>query len=237
VAQPAPGRPAGEHLPAGGGSAAPVPPNGPPPNGPAGAPPARIGSAGVPPARTGPAGVPRTGLASAAVRLGFAVKRTWYRLRYPRLRLGRDVQIRGRIRLRRGVRVTIGDRTRINKLVRFAGPGEVTVGAECLLNATWIGCWSKVTIGDRCLLSDCEVIDNTFHNLDPSRRHDPPGPATRSPIVMEHNVWVGGGALVMKGVRIGRDSVVGAATVVRDDVPPRVVVIGNPQQIVKRFDA
>jgi len=50
------------------------------------------------------------------------------------------------------------------------------------------------------------------------------------------NVWIGAHALVMKGVRIGRDSVVGAATGVRADVPPRVVVIGNPQQTVKKFN-
>lgn len=173
---------------------------------------------------------------SLLARVVFALKRRYYLLRYPRLRLGRDVQIRGRIRLRRGVRVTIGDRTRINKLVRFAGPGEVRVGADCLLNSTWIGTWSSVTVGDRCLLSDCELLDNDFHNLSPDRRHDPPVPATRAPIVVEDNVWIGAHALVLKGVRIGRDSVVGAATVVRTEVPERVVVVGNPQQIVKKFD-
>lgn len=169
-------------------------------------------------------------------RMVFAVRRRYYRLKYPRLRLGRDVEIRGRLRLRRGVRVTIGDRTRINKLVRFAGPGEVRVGADCLLNGTWIGCWDSVTVGDRCLLSDCQLVDSDFHNLEPERRHEPAGAATRRPIVLEENVWVGAHALVLKGVRIGRDSVVGAATVVRSDVPQRVVVIGNPQQIAKKFD-
>jgi len=180
--------------------------------------------------------------ASAGNRMGplvrgvFALKRAWYQLRYPRLQLGRDVQIRGRIRLRRGVRVTIGDRTRINKLVRFAGPGEVRVGADCLLNATWVGVWTSVTIGDHCLLSDCELLDNDFHNLPPRLRHEPPTAAARAPISVDDNVWIGAHALVMKGVRIGRDSVVGAATVVRTDVPPGVVVIGNPQQIVKKFN-
>lgn len=176
-------------------------------------------------------------LRRAAIELVFALRRGYYRLKYPRLRLGRGVQIRGRIRLRRGVRVTIGDRTRLGKLVRFAGPGEVRIGSDCLLNGTWIGCWTSVTVGDRCLLSDCQLVDNDFHNLDPAQRHEPPNPATtRRPIVLEENVWVGAHALVLKGVRIGRDSVIGAATVVRTDVPPRVVVIGNPQQIVKKFD-
>ncbi|WFE27045.1 acyltransferase [Solwaraspora sp. WMMD791] len=170
------------------------------------------------------------------LRTVFAVKRRYYQLRYPGLRLGRDVEIRGRVRLRRGVRVTIGDRTRLNKLVRFAGPGEVQVGADCLLNATWIGCWTTVRVGDRCLLSDCELMDNDFHNLAPQLRHAPASPATRAPIVVGDNVWIGAHALVMKGVRIGSDSVVGAGTIVRTDVPDGVVVIGNPQQIVKQFD-
>ncbi len=170
------------------------------------------------------------------VREVFRLKRAWYRLRYPRLTLGRDVQIRGRLRLRRGVTVTIGDRCRLNKLVRFAGPGHVTVGPDTLLNGSWIGCWTTVTIGAGSLLSDCEMVDNTFHNLDPARRHDPPGPGTRAPITVGENAWIGAGALVLKGVTIGRDSVVGAATVVRADVPDRAVVIGNPQQIVKMFD-
>lgn len=169
------------------------------------------------------------------LRTVFAMKRGWYRLRYPRLSLGRGVEIRGRIRLRRGVRVRIGDRTRINKLVRFAGPGEVRVGSDCLLNATWVGTWTSVSIGDRCLLSNCELLDNDFHNLPPEQRHDSPTPLTRAPILVEDNVWIGAHALVLKGVRIGRDSVVGAATVVRSDIPPRVVVVGNPQQTVKKF--
>ncbi|MDQ0371058.1 acyltransferase [Catenuloplanes indicus] len=170
------------------------------------------------------------------VRQVFRLKRAWYRLRYPRLTLGRDVQIRGRIRLRRGVTVVIGDRCRLNKLVRFAGPGVVRIGPDTLLNGSWVGCWTTVTVGAGSLLSDCELVDNTFHNLDPARRHAAPSPSTRAPITVGENVWIGAGALVMKGVTIGRDSVVGAATVVRTDVPARVVVIGNPQQIAKRFD-
>lgn len=174
--------------------------------------------------------------APGAVRLLYAARRTWYRLRYRRLTLGAGVQIRGRIRLRRGVRVSIGDRCRINKHVRFAGTGEVTVGPDTLLNDCWIGSWSRVSVGARCLLSDCRIVDNDFHHVDPARRHEPPDAGTRAPITIGDNVWIGSDALVLKGVVVGTDSVVGAACVVRADVPPRCVVIGNPQQVVKRFD-
>jgi len=177
-----------------------------------------------------------SGPAGLLIREIFRAKRAWYRLRYPKLTLGRDVQIRHRLRLRRGVTVVIGDRCRLNKLVRFAGPGEVHIGPDCLINGSWIGCWTTITVGAGSLLSECELVDNTFHNLDPARRHAPQSASTRAPITVGENVWIGTGALVMKGVSIGRDSVVGAATVIRSDVPDRVVVIGNPQQIVKRFD-
>jgi acetyltransferase-like isoleucine patch superfamily enzyme len=170
------------------------------------------------------------------INIVFAVKRAYFRARYPGLTLGKGVQIRGRIKLRRGIKVTIGDRTRINKRARFAGPGTVTVGADCLLNESWIGCWTSVTIGDRCLISNCEIMDNDFHNLDPATRHHPAVPATRAPIVIGENVWIGSDALILKGVHIGSGSVVGAACVVRADVPENVVVTGNPQIIVKRFD-
>ena len=172
-----------------------------------------------------------------AVRLLYATRRAWYRLRYRRLTLGAGVQIRGRIRLRRGVSVTIGDRCRINKHVRFAGTGRITIGPDTLLNGGWIGCWSTVTVGARCLLSDCEVVDNDFHHVDPVRRHDPPDASTRAPITIGDNVWIGSNALVLKGVSLADDSVVGAACVVRADVPAGCVVIGNPQQVVRRFDA
>ena len=50
------------------------------------------------------------------------------------------------------------------------------------------------------------------------------------------NVWLGGGAKVLKGVTIGENSVVAAGAVVTRDVPANVVVAGNPAQVVKELD-
>jgi acetyltransferase-like isoleucine patch superfamily enzyme len=55
-------------------------------------------------------------------------------------------------------------------------------------------------------------------------------------VILERGVWIGDSAIVCKGVRIGENSVVGAGSVVRKDVPPNVVVIGNPAEIVKHLD-
>ena len=174
-------------------------------------------------------------LLTPAVHRVFAVKAWWYTWRYPGLSLGRGVQIRGRLRLRLGVRVAIGDGCRLNRFVRFTGTGTVTVGPDTLLNGCWIGSWDRVDVGARCLLANCEISDADFHNVDPARRHEPAGPATRRPVRIGDNVWVGSRVLVLKGTTVGDDSVLGAGSVVRGAVPTRVVVAGNPAVVTRQL--
>jgi maltose O-acetyltransferase len=98
-----------------------------------------------------------------------------------------------------------------------------------------MGCVQSITIGDECLISDCFLQDTDYHNLEPHLRHCPPGLKTSAPIVIDRNVWIGARATIMKGVHIGQDSVIGLGSVIRKPVPSGVVVIGNPQQIVKHL--
>jgi acetyltransferase-like isoleucine patch superfamily enzyme len=172
---------------------------------------------------------------ATAIRIVLEVKRHYYSLRYPRVRLGPGVSIKGRLKVKGGTRVDIGAGSRLGKQVLITGPGKVTVGSNTLLNGCWIGSAQDVRIGDRCLISDCDISDSDYHNLPPELRHEPAGPRVVSPIVIGDNVWIGAHAIVLKGVHIGTDSVVGAGTVVRSDVEPGTVVVGNPQQVVKRF--
>lgn len=69
------------------------------------------------------------------------------------------------------------------------------------------------------------------HPVEPGPRRE--GWEGGLPITVEDNVWLGGGAVVLAGVTIGRDSVVGAGAVVTKDVPPGVVVVGNPARVVR----
>ena len=54
-----------------------------------------------------------------------------------------------------------------------------------------------------------------------------------APIVIGANVWLGGGAIVLPGVTVGEDSVIGAGAVVTRDIPARVVAVGNPARVVR----
>jgi maltose O-acetyltransferase len=53
------------------------------------------------------------------------------------------------------------------------------------------------------------------------------------PILIEDNVWIGGGAILLPGVTIGRNAVVGAGAVVPKDVLPNTVVAGNPAKVIR----
>ncbi|WP_319458210.1 MULTISPECIES: acyltransferase [unclassified Mycobacterium] len=170
-------------------------------------------------------------------RMWFAVCRRYYLLRYRRLEAGPGVVITGRLRLVGATRLSIGANSVIRQSVRVDGGGEVVIGESTRLNGDcWIGATTVVTIGDWCLISDCAIFDNDFHNVAPAERHLPPRPEVAAPIVIGDNVWIGTRALVTKGSVIGDDSVVGAGAVVRGEVPAGVVVIGNPATVVRRFD-
>jgi acetyltransferase-like isoleucine patch superfamily enzyme len=96
----------------------------------------------------------------------------------------------------------------------------------------------SVTVGARCLLArDVKVYDLDGHPLDAARRAagERPDQDDCRPVTLGDDVWVGTGALILKGVTVGDRSVVGAGSVVTGDVPPDVVVAGNPARVVKRL--
>ena len=112
--------------------------------------------------------------------------------------------------------------------------GSITVGDNVLLmNGVRVSSASSITIGDDCMLANyCYLTDADWHDL-----HDrTSSPGKTSPIVLERGAWIGDSAIICKGVTIGENSIVGAGSVVRRDVPPNVVVIGNPAKIVKKLD-
>jgi maltose O-acetyltransferase len=101
-----------------------------------------------------------------------------------------------------------------------------------IVNGTEIIARERVEIGRHCLIGpNCVLIDSDFHGLAPGKRGDP---GTTAPVRLCDNVWLGSEVMVLKGVEIGQDAVVGARAVVSQSVPagsivvsPRPVAIGS----------
>lgn len=185
------------------------------------------------------------------------VYRRWLMARYgSRITIHPGVRILGRISLHKACELRIGEGSVIADTlqvwgsavvelaqgvnvimgVRIYGRGRVRVEQGAVLNATKINCMDSVTIGRQSLVGAGLVTDTDFHNLAPNIRRSPPLPEVTEPVCIGANVWVGYGCIVLKGVTIGDDSVVGAGSVVRSSVPAGVVVSGNPATLVKTFD-
>jgi acetyltransferase-like isoleucine patch superfamily enzyme len=185
----------------------------------------------------------RARLKDWAARLISAYWRLVLRLRYGRrVRIGRNFRTNGRIVIRGPGRVEIGDdvnawsHAETNVLITFTPQSRIRIGAGTRLNGAGIQARTCVTVGRRCILGSTLLLDTDHHPLDPARRHDPTAPVASAPITIGDNVWLGGQSAVLKGVTIGDNSVVAFRAVVASDVPPNVVVAGNPARIVRRFD-
>jgi acetyltransferase-like isoleucine patch superfamily enzyme len=143
--------------------------------------------------------------------------------------------------------VKIGDRVRVHTWTAFniEPTGVVEIGDDALLVGAVFMCAESIRIGRRVRISyHVTIADSDFHPHDPQMRrldaiaNAPSGdrakrPAYASaPVVIEDDVQIGIGAIVLKGVHIGEAARIGAGAVVTSDVPPRTVVRGNPAVVV-----
>ena len=87
----------------------------------------------------------------------------------------------------------------------------------------------QVTIGDNTQIGPGVQILTADHPRDPALRAQML--EFGRPIVIGKNVWIGGGALIMPGVTIGDDALIGAGSVVTKDVPAGATVMGNPARV------
>ncbi len=112
---------------------------------------------------------------------------------------------------------------------------KIFIGADTGLSGVIICAAISIEIGSQCLLgADVQIFDNDFHKIEPeNRRHDNSADKIgAAPIVIEDNVFIGAGSKVLKGVRIGRNSVIGAGSIVSKDIPSNSIAIGNPAKVI-----
>lgn len=108
-----------------------------------------------------------------------------------------------------GAVIRIGNGTYLNRNTEVVAARSVTIGRDCKI------------------ARDVIIMDTDQHAL-------PNGDLIAGPVVIEDGVWIGARAIVLKGVTIGHDAVIGAGSVVTRDIPPRAVVAGVPARILRQ---
>ena len=186
---------------------------------------------------------PRQGMLRRGIRRVLADPSQAFHVLNAQLRLRRrarvplSVRLRGRARLDGRGEVLLGDRVNMIgttvpiELCAWKG-GRIAIGEATFINyGVSISAHESVAIGRDCAIGQYVIInDNDYHDIEDKRRLPPP-----RPVVIEDRVWLGARVIVLKGVRIGHDSVVGAGSVVTADIPPRSIAVGMPARVVREF--
>lgn len=103
--------------------------------------------------------------------------------------------------------------------------GKITIGNGFKASGCCLLAKEAITVGDNVLLGAAvTILDNDMHSLDCIPRGGI-AESRSAPVIIEDNVWIGAGVTVLKGIRIGKNSVIGAGVTLRSDVPARSVVV------------
>lgn len=127
----------------------------------------------------------------------------------------------------------IGDGTKIRCHEGVVEIGPKTVfGQECTISA-----YKRVRIGEQCVIADRAMFIDFDHGVVEVERPIRQQGIYKRDVVVGSNIWIGYGACVLRGVRVGDNSVIGTNTVVTRDVPANAVVGGVPARILRMREA
>jgi acetyltransferase-like isoleucine patch superfamily enzyme len=115
--------------------------------------------------------------------------------------------------------------------------GEVRIGAKTVMGQECtISAYRHVSIGRECIIADRVMLIDFDHGVVEVDRPIRQQGIYKRDVSVGHNVWIGYGACVLRGVSIGDNSVVGTSSVVTKEVPPNTIVAGVPARTIRERD-
>jgi acetyltransferase-like isoleucine patch superfamily enzyme len=140
-----------------------------------------------------------------------------------RLEIGRDATLR----LGRWAWIGDGSKIRVHE-------GEVSIGAKTVMGQECtISAYQHVEIGRECIVADRVMLIDFDHGVVEVERPIRLQGIYKRDVRVGHNVWIGYGACILRGVIVGDNSIIGTSTVVTRDVPENAVVGGSPARVIR----
>ena len=159
-------------------------------------------------------------------------------------------------------KIHIGKHFRVYGRLIITGPGSVTFGDDCIissnviktvkiktqqpdskiiignhvgLNGTSFVCLDQIYIDDYAHIADAYISDSPTKSLSIDRRLYAPSDIPAERVYVGKNVWISVRVVILQGVTIGDNSVIAACSLVRNNVPPNVLVAGIPAKIIQEL--
>lgn len=161
-----------------------------------------------------------------------------------------DLKINGRIYIRNNGNLIIGSNFRANSgekhnpiggdtILRLivGNKGSLQIGNNVGISNSTIVCQNRIEIGDYVFVGGgCKIWDTDFHSIDPiERRHNGDKQVKTAPIKIGDYAFIGGCSIILKGVSIGKNSIIAAGSVVTKSIPDDEIWGGNPANYIKKL--
>ena len=127
-----------------------------------------------------------------------------------------------------GYRSFVWDKVHIDSPSKLSIGNNVSINRGCIINAA-----GKVSILDDVLIGPEVIIYSQNHIYKSLQKKINEQGYVESSVVISENVWIGARSIVLPGVKIGSNSVIGAGSVITKDIPSNCVFAGNPARFIK----
>lgn len=164
----------------------------------------------------------------------------WHRFRFlitcKNVRIGKGLRVYGRMNIMGSGRVKIGRNCMVQGKL-FSPVNFMTVSPDAFIeikdnaafSGTVIQCFKHVLIDEWCNIANAYIVDSQAHHISIDRRFHNNADVPTASVTIEKNVWVSVNVVITHGVTIGRNSVIGACSLVRSDIPPNSLYSGIPK--------
>jgi acetyltransferase-like isoleucine patch superfamily enzyme len=156
----------------------------------------------------------------------------------PSSHIDESVQVLGWKQVRIGHHSVISEGTWLNVNDRDVDAPVIVIGNNCFIGRrNFFSSGAAIKIGDYCFTGvNCNFLGADHQHTSPFMPYIVSGTTNNASIELGPNCWLGAAVTVLKGVRIGYGSIIGAGSVVTRDVPPFSMLVGNPGRVIRRYD-